>query len=77
MATEYKDETIAFYCDECGKCFEELDYEDTMYYEPGKLNMEFYIGRAWYKLNKIFCDDCAKKFVSNLKAYLENIGFER
>lgn len=77
MATEYKDGTIAFYCDECGKYLGEEEAYEDYWSQPGEFELSLNLCGGWYKLKKHFCSDCVKEFQSNLKAYLESVGFER
>ena len=67
----------SFYCDECGKYIgTSEEYEDGWYDELGDFELSFYID-DWYRVHKCLCSNCAKKFLSNLKNCLKDIGFER
>jgi hypothetical protein len=66
-----------FYCDGCGKYLGEEKADEDYWIQPGEFELSLNVYGGWYKLKKNFCSDCVKEFQSNLKAYLESIGFEQ
>lgn len=67
----------SFYCDECGEYLgTSEEYDDGWYECLGEFELSFYID-GWYRVEKCLCEDCAQKFLSNLKNHLEDMGFKR
>lgn len=77
ITKEIEDYEHSFYCDECGEYLGTTEeYDDGWYDTLGEFELSFNID-GWYKVNKCLCDDCADKFLSNLKNHLESIGFKK
>lgn len=70
--------THVFYCDGCNKYLGTTkECDDGWYDEIGDFELRVHILDEWYTLTKHFCDDCKDTFITDLKAKLKNIGFEK
>lgn len=67
-----------FYCDKCDKYLgASYEHDDGWYQKHGEFELKFYVADGWYRVKKCLCNDCRKKFISNVKFNLTNIGFEK
>lgn len=66
-----------FYCDNCKEYLgSSYEYDDGWYPLIGKFELKLHVD-DWYCIKKCLCDDCAKKFMEEMKLTLANMGFER
>ena len=74
---ETEEVTHHFYCDDCGDYLgSSAEYDDGWYQELGEFELNIYMPRGWYRLNKCLCNDCKDKFLDKFYVSLEAIGFE-
>lgn len=69
--------THFFYCDHCGAqlgCVTE--HSDGYYTTLGEFKLHWNTPNGWYQLNKCLCDTCRDKYLSEICAILETIGFK-
>ena len=64
-----------FYCDRCGKYLgSSEEYDDGYYHKIGNFELKLYTDK-WLVLNKHYCNECRRQFLSKLNLILKELGF--
>lgn len=66
-----------FYCDRCGNFLgESKEHPDGWYEKLGEFERKYNCGNGWLKLNKCYCEKCAKIIDWQINETLRELGFE-
>lgn len=67
-----------FYCDVCGKYLgTSAECEDGWYQTLGGFGLKWHTPAGWYYTEKCLCDECREKYLSEVYAGLEQLGFKK
>lgn len=65
-----------FYCDGCGaELGTSVELDDGYYKTFGDYQQGVYVNKAWYRLKKNFCDECATAKTAAIISALTGLGF--
>lgn len=64
------------YCDKCGKFIERIEENDEGYYvETSEFELSLLV-ENWFRIRENLCKECREKFMTKLRDFLCELGFE-